>query len=74
MIESVHIEDLGVIQEADLAFGPGLTALTGGTGARPTRGRPPIAPAAARSFSPKPEVRRFSPAILNRGGGDPWEP
>ena len=36
MIESVHIEDLGVIQEADLAFGPGLTALTGETGAGKT--------------------------------------
>ena len=36
MIESLHIEDLGVIEEADLEFGPGLTALTGETGAGKT--------------------------------------
>lgn len=36
MIDSLHIEDLGVIEEADLAFGAGLTALTGETGAGKT--------------------------------------
>ena len=33
MIESLHIEDLGVIEEADLPLSRGLTALTGETGA-----------------------------------------
>ncbi len=36
MIESLHIEDLGVIEEADLPLSPGLTALTGETGAGKT--------------------------------------
>lgn len=36
MIESLHIENLGVIERADLEFGPGLTALTGETGAGKT--------------------------------------
>ena len=33
MIESLRIEDLGVIEEAELTLSPGLTALTGETGA-----------------------------------------
>ena len=36
MIESLHIEDLGVIERADLLLSPGLTALTGETGAGKT--------------------------------------
>lgn len=36
MIESLHIEDLGVIEAADLPLSPGLTALTGETGAGKT--------------------------------------
>jgi len=36
VIESLHIEDLGVIEEADLVLSPGLTALTGETGAGKT--------------------------------------
>ncbi|MDU6151264.1 MAG: DNA repair protein RecN [Actinomyces urogenitalis] len=32
MIESLRIEDLGVIEEAELTLSPGLTALTGETG------------------------------------------
>ncbi|MDO4899968.1 DNA repair protein RecN [Actinomyces sp.] len=36
MIESLHIENLGVIEEADLNLSPGLTALTGETGAGKT--------------------------------------
>ena len=36
MIEEIYIRDLGVIQEARLAFGPGLTVLTGETGAGKT--------------------------------------
>ncbi|WP_147681412.1 DNA repair protein RecN [Actinomyces ruminicola] len=36
MIESLHIEDLGVIEAADLRLSPGLTALTGETGAGKT--------------------------------------
>ena len=33
MIESVNIRGLGVIEEASLPFGPGLTVVTGETGA-----------------------------------------
>ena len=33
MIDSLHIEDLGVIEETDLVLSPGLNALTGETGA-----------------------------------------
>ena len=36
MIESLRIEDLGVIERADLRLSPGLTALTGETGAGKT--------------------------------------
>ena len=36
MIEEIYIRDLGVIQEARLSFGPGLTVLTGETGAGKT--------------------------------------
>lgn len=36
MIESLQISDLGVIEQAELVFGPGLTALTGETGAGKT--------------------------------------
>jgi len=36
VIESLHIEDLGVIEEADLPLSRGLTALTGETGAGKT--------------------------------------
>ncbi|QPL06324.1 MULTISPECIES: DNA repair protein RecN [Actinomyces] len=36
MIESLHIEDLGVIERAELRLSPGLTALTGETGAGKT--------------------------------------
>ena len=36
MIDSLHIEDLGVIEEANLVLSPGLTALTGETGAGKT--------------------------------------
>lgn len=36
MIEEIYIRDLGVIREARLAFGPGLTVLTGETGAGKT--------------------------------------
>ena len=33
MIETISIENLGVIAQAELPLGPGLTALTGETGA-----------------------------------------
>ncbi|SPT54175.1 Recombination protein N [Actinomyces bovis] len=36
MIESLHIENLGVIEQAELSLSPGLTALTGETGAGKT--------------------------------------
>ncbi|HEY4334103.1 MAG TPA: DNA repair protein RecN [Ilumatobacteraceae bacterium] len=36
MLTELHIEDLGVIAALDLVFGPGLTALTGETGAGKT--------------------------------------
>ena len=36
MIEEIHIKDLGVIQEAVLKFGSGLTVVTGETGAGKT--------------------------------------
>ena len=36
MLEEIYIRDLGVIQEARLPFGPGLTVLTGETGAGKT--------------------------------------
>ena len=36
MIESLRIEDLGVIEAAELSLSPGLTALTGETGAGKT--------------------------------------
>ena len=36
MIEEISIRDLGVIAEAKLKFGPGLTVLTGETGAGKT--------------------------------------
>ena len=36
MIEQIHIRDLGVIREAQLDLGPGLTVLTGETGAGKT--------------------------------------
>jgi len=36
VIEEIYIRDLGVIQEARLSFGPGLTVLTGETGAGKT--------------------------------------
>lgn len=36
MIEEIHIENLGVIEEAHVEFGPGLTVLTGETGAGKT--------------------------------------
>lgn len=36
MIEEIYIRDLGVIQEARLPFGPGLTVITGETGAGKT--------------------------------------
>lgn len=36
MIEEIYIRDLGVIKEAKLPFGPGLTVLTGETGAGKT--------------------------------------
>ena len=36
MIEEIYIRDLGVIQEARLSFGPGLTVITGETGAGKT--------------------------------------
>ena len=39
MIESLNNENLGVIEEADLILSPGLTALTGETGALNQIGR-----------------------------------
>jgi DNA repair protein RecN (Recombination protein N) len=36
MLTELHIENLGVIESLDLVFGPGLTALTGETGAGKT--------------------------------------
>ncbi len=33
MLERLHVADLGIIEEVELEFGPGLTALTGETGA-----------------------------------------
>ena len=36
MIEQIQIRDLGVIREAQLDLGPGLTVLTGETGAGKT--------------------------------------
>ena len=36
MIEEIYIRDLGVIQEARLPFGKGLTVITGETGAGKT--------------------------------------
>ncbi len=33
MLQSLHIENVAVIEQADIAFGPGLTVLTGETGA-----------------------------------------
>jgi DNA repair protein RecN (Recombination protein N) len=36
VIEEIYIRDLGVIQEARLSFGPGLTVITGETGAGKT--------------------------------------
>jgi DNA repair protein RecN (Recombination protein N) len=36
MLTELHVENLGVIESLDLVFGPGLTALTGETGAGKT--------------------------------------
>src|SRR5687768_1096194 len=36
MLTELHIEDLGVIARLDLTFGPGMTAVTGETGAGKT--------------------------------------
>ncbi len=36
MLVELHIENLGVIERAELSFGPGMTALTGETGAGKT--------------------------------------
>ena len=36
MLHELHIESLGVIERLDLVLGPGLTALTGETGAGKT--------------------------------------
>ena len=36
MLTELHIEDLGVIERLDLSFGPGMTAVTGETGAGKT--------------------------------------
>src|SRR3954468_11629451 len=36
MLTELHIENLGVIERLDLSFGPGLTAVTGETGAGKT--------------------------------------
>ena len=33
MIESLHIRDLAIVEDAQLEFGPGLNVLTGETGA-----------------------------------------
>ncbi len=35
MLELLHIENIAVIQEADIQFRPGFNALTGETGAAP---------------------------------------
>ena len=36
MLTDLHVRDLGVIEDLTLAFGPGMTALTGETGAGKT--------------------------------------
>ncbi len=36
MLSELHVRDLGVIEDLTLTFGPGLTALTGETGAGKT--------------------------------------
>ncbi|MGB0112087.1 MAG: DNA repair protein RecN [Ilumatobacteraceae bacterium] len=36
MLSELHIENLGVIEQAEIVFGPGLTAVTGETGAGKT--------------------------------------
>ena len=33
MLQTLHIENVAVIERADITFGPGLTVLTGETGA-----------------------------------------
>ena len=33
MLQSLHIENVAVIEKTDISFGPGLTTLTGETGA-----------------------------------------
>ncbi len=36
MLTDLHVRDLGVIEDLKLVFGPGMTALTGETGAGKT--------------------------------------
>ena len=40
MLELLHIENIAVIQEADIQFRPGFNALTGETGASPSSSTP----------------------------------
>ena len=41
MIEEIRIRELGVIRDARLELGPGLTVLTGETGAGSRKSAPP---------------------------------
>ena len=61
MIEEIRIRDLGVIDEAVLPLHPGLTVLTGETGAGKTMVVTGLGPAARRPRRLRPRARRRRP-------------
>ena len=73
MLTELHVRDLGVIEDLTLVFGPGMTALTGETGAGKTlRGRGAAA-GPGRPGQPRHGAHRRREALVEarfvRGGG-----
>ena len=66
MLELLHIENIAVIQEADIQFRPGFNALTGETGAGKSIVIDAMGRGTGRAHLPRPGPHRRGPGLCQR--------
>ena len=67
MLELLHIENIALIQEADIQFRPGFNALTGETGAGKSIVIDALGAVLGGAYLPGPDPHRRGPGLRQRG-------
>ena len=74
MLELLHIENIALIQEADIQFRPGFNALTGETGAGKSIVIDALGAVLGGAYLPGPDPHRRGPGLRQRGSSRRWLP